>query len=162
MRWEPLIQSLQHFGGYIVLVMLLTWLNFGRILSFFFSEYCCCYCSKFRMCFFTIKQTFGHFLQNVGLIAIHLDAGPTIRLWHLTSPMTLTLGFEGQILTQLYISGKGSLNDVKWNRNILIRYCANYWSGGIDMQWRDVSWLDAGPTMWPRPLTLSMTLTLDF
>ena len=33
---------------------------------------------KFRMCFFTIKETFGHFHQNVGLIDICLDAGPTI------------------------------------------------------------------------------------
>ena len=66
-----------------------------------------------------------------------------VQMWPsgLTSPMTLTFNFRGQIYNLLYLSQK--------------------WSDCHETKSKHIDWTPR-PQMWPSRLTLAMTLTLNF
>ena len=86
-KWEPLIKSLQNFGNFIALVMLITWLYFGEILLETFTL--AYHLLKIRMCFLRVKHSFGHISVMVGPIDLKRKrSGYTMWPWLLTSLMT--------------------------------------------------------------------------
>ena len=85
----------QQHGSFIVLVMVITWLDFGEVLLeiLILSNFL----KKFRMCFFKVKHYFGHISEMIGPIDVKRKGSASVGYWvqyvtlTLTSLMTLTL-----------------------------------------------------------------------
>ena len=130
------------FGGYIPLIMLITWLNFGGILWGWFFFF-----------FFLISNVFfkaKHYLpyhRNGLSIEEKCKRGALIGYWltmwplpFSSSPMTFDLGFSR---SNFEIVSQELSVWLMWNKKV-----ANQ--------------VDTRPTMWPCPLSTPIILALDF
>ena len=112
----------------------------------------------------------------------------TLWLSMSTSPMTLTLDFQGQILKMLYLrNGRADWHgrkgmwvdrmlhhfvtfnvhfthdlDLGFSRSNFENAVSKEWEGRLTWNERDLSWQNVGPMLCLSMFTSSMTLTLDF
>ena len=77
-------------GGYILLVMLIKWLDFWNSVgnSFFLTNFLW----KFEMCFFKVKHSVGHISGMDGPIDVKHKGGASVGYW--VNYVTLTFDFS--------------------------------------------------------------------
>ena len=130
-------------GNYIPLVMIITWLHFGRIQfeTFFFANFL----RKFRMCFFKVKHSIWHISGMVGPIDVKRKGGAWVGYW--VNYVTLTFDLTHDLDLWFF--------KVKFQNSCI-------WGIVIWLMWnkKKVNQLDTGLTVWSCPLTTPMTLTL--
>ena len=112
-------------SGFIALVMIINWLDFGEVLLDTFIL------AKFRMCFFKVKHSIGHISGMVGPIDVKRKGSASVWYWvqYVTLTFDLTHGLDlGRFKVKFRnssISGIVGLIDVKWKRSELIWYWAD-------------------------------------
>ena len=116
-------------GRFVALVMVITWLDIGGILSEI--AILANFLWKFRMCFFKVKHYFGHISGMIGPIDVKRKGSALVGYWvqyvTLTFDLThdLDLGCFKVKFWNSSISGIVGLIDVKWKGSELIWYWAD-------------------------------------
>ena len=116
-------------GSIIALVMIITWLDFGKVLLE--TVILANFHKKFWMCFFKVKHCFGHISGMVGPIDVKRKGSALVGYWvqyvTLTFDLThdLDLGCFKVKFRNSCIAGIVGLIDVKWKRSELIWYWAD-------------------------------------
>ena len=116
-------------GSFIVLVILITWLDIGALLlktvilaNFFLKKW---------MCFFKVKHFFGHFSGMIGLIDVKRKGSASVWywVWYMTLTFDLTHDLDFGCFKVKFrnscISGIVGLIDLKWKGSKLIWYWAD-------------------------------------
>ena len=139
---QPITTTL---GGYISLVMLITWLDFGGIPveTVIFANFHW----KFRMCFLKVRHSFVHISGMVGPIDKKRKGGALVGYWVnyviLTFDLTPDLDLWFFKVKCQYSCFSGIVIWLVWNK-------------------KTTNQLDNGLTVWSCPLTTPMTLNLRF
>ena len=116
-------------GSFIVLVMVITWLDFGGVL--FETVILANFFKKFWVCFFKVKHYFVHISGIVRLIDVKQKGSALVGYWGwyvtLTFDLThnLDLGCFKVKFRNSCISGIVGLIDVRWKGSELIGYWTN-------------------------------------
>ena len=127
----------------ISLVMLITWLDFGGILSEI--PFLPNFLGKFGMCFCEVKHSIGHISGMVGLIDLKRKGGALVGYWvnyvaltidltHDLDPWFFKVKFQNSCISGIVIW-------LMWNK-------------------KKANEIDTGLTVWSCPLTTPMTLSL--
>ena len=154
-KWRTTHRITTNRGSFVVLDMVITWLDFGEMLLkiVIFANFL----QIFWMCFFKVKHYFGHISGMVGSIDVKWKVSALVQYW--VQYMTLTFDLTRELdlgcfkvkFVNSSISGIVGLIDVKWKGSELIWY----WADCMTLPFDHTHDLDLGVSRSESEITLS-------